>query len=103
MLSLWALPEANQYASSSSPKVAPSAGRLLYGSSATRVTASYNLGLPPKWAVLLVTTELFPLHDYLQAEDGHVRAEAFVVLVITPDGVQDQGASVGPNSEMNAY
>ena len=48
-------------------------------------------------------TKLCPPHVYLQAEDGHVRAEAFVLaLDHTDDGVQSRGVSEEPKSGVPA-
>ena len=47
---------------------------------------------------------LRPPHDYLQAEDGHVRAEAFVLnFDHTDDGVQGRGVSEEPKSGVPAF
>ena len=62
-----------------------------------------GLGPAPQWAAPLVVTMLCPPQDYLQAEDGHVRAEAFVLnFDHTDDGVQSRGVSEEPKSGVPA-
>ena len=79
MLSLWALPGSDSVRfselSERCSERKPLAIRIQ-----CRACDSFLQSRPaPQWAALLVATELCPLHVYLQAEDGHVRAEAFVV------------------------